>query len=230
MYIQLAEFVQPEGDELRADSGLGDLFIGDLDLQILLGSFQFFQPALGGLGEDALLDGVQQILDAGFRFPELLLVQGKTGVFTILQIHHHGNDGFNGFVVHDHLHHFVDHQIFQPLFPNRLFLAVRPLLFYRYALVVVMNGSVPAFAALATEVSTAVAAEEFRGQQVIILGFVTGRGFSVLRQLFLNPIKQIFWADGRDSVGNDNVPVFVLSNITTVTEHVLNAVEVQRFS
>ena len=93
-----------------------------------------------------------------------------------------------------------------------------------------MNGSVPAFAAPATEVSAAVAAEEFRGQQVIILGFVTGRGFSVLRQLFLNPIKQIFWDDGRDSVGNDNVPVFVLSNITTVTEHVLNAVEVQRFS
>ena len=57
-YIQLAEFVQPEGDELGADSGLGNLLISDLDLQILLGSFQFLQPTLGGLGEDALLDSV----------------------------------------------------------------------------------------------------------------------------------------------------------------------------
>ena len=58
VYIQLAEFVQPEGDELRADSGLGDFFVGDLDFQIFLRSFQFLQAGLGGFGEDALLDGV----------------------------------------------------------------------------------------------------------------------------------------------------------------------------
>ena len=39
-HIQLAEFVKPEGDELRADSGFGNLFVGDLDCciwQLLLG-------------------------------------------------------------------------------------------------------------------------------------------------------------------------------------------------
>lgn len=53
-HIQLTEFMQPEGDELRADSGPHNLLIGDLDLQILFGSFQLLKSALGGLGEDAL--------------------------------------------------------------------------------------------------------------------------------------------------------------------------------
>ena len=57
-YIQLAEFMQPEGNELRTDSGLGNFLISNLDFQILLGGFQFLQPALGGLGKDALLNGV----------------------------------------------------------------------------------------------------------------------------------------------------------------------------
>ena len=56
--IQLAEFVKPEGDELRADSGLGNLLIGDLDFQIFFRGFQFLQVGLGGFGEDALLDSV----------------------------------------------------------------------------------------------------------------------------------------------------------------------------
>ena len=58
MHIQLAEFVEPEGDELRADSGLGDFLVCNLDFQIFLGSFQFLQTGLGGLGENALLDSV----------------------------------------------------------------------------------------------------------------------------------------------------------------------------
>ena len=61
-YIQLTEFVEPEGNELRADSGLGNLFVGDLDFQIFFRGFQFLQAGLGGFGEDSLLDGVQEIL------------------------------------------------------------------------------------------------------------------------------------------------------------------------
>ena len=57
--VQLAEFMQPEGDELCADPGFCNLLIGDLDFQIFLGAFQFFQSAFCGLGEDAPLDCVQ---------------------------------------------------------------------------------------------------------------------------------------------------------------------------
>ena len=39
--IQLAEFMQPEGDELCTDPRFCDLLIGDLDFQILFGAFQF---------------------------------------------------------------------------------------------------------------------------------------------------------------------------------------------
>ena len=39
--VQLAEFMQPEGDELCADPRFCDLLIGDLDFQILFEAFQF---------------------------------------------------------------------------------------------------------------------------------------------------------------------------------------------
>ena len=35
-----------------------------------------------------------------------------------------GNDGIHGSVIFHQLHGFVDHQIFQPLFPHGLFIAV----------------------------------------------------------------------------------------------------------
>ena len=77
IYIQLAEFMQPEGDELSADPRFCDLLIGNLDFQIFLGAFQFFQSALGGLGEDAHLDCVQNVLDAAFHFSEFCFQYGQ---------------------------------------------------------------------------------------------------------------------------------------------------------
>ena len=59
---------------------------------------------------------------------------------------------------------------------------------------------------------------------------MTGRGFSVLRQLLLDPVKQIFRDDGRDTVWDDDVPIFVFSDIAAVAQHVLNAVEIQRLT
>ena len=41
--VQLAEFVQPEGDKLCADPRFCNLLVGNLDFQILFGAFQFFQ-------------------------------------------------------------------------------------------------------------------------------------------------------------------------------------------
>lgn len=78
------------------------------------------------------------------------------------------------------------------------------------------------------EVSTAVAAEQLGGQQIIVLGFMTSRGFSVLRQLLLNPIKQVLRNNRRNSIGYNDISIFVLSNVAAIAEHVLNAVEVQR--
>ena len=40
--VQLAELMQPEGDELSTDPRFCNLLIGNLDLQIFFGVFQFF--------------------------------------------------------------------------------------------------------------------------------------------------------------------------------------------
>ena len=93
-----------------------------------------------------------------------------------------------------------------------------------------MNGAVPALAALAAEISTAVAAEQFGSQQIIVLGLVTGRGFSVLCQLLLNPIKQILGNDSGDSIGYEDVPVSVFPDVAAVAQHVLDAIVVQRLT
>ena len=93
-----------------------------------------------------------------------------------------------------------------------------------------VDGAVPAFAALAAEVSTAVAAEQFGSQQIIVLGLVTGRGFSVLCQLLLNPIKQILGNDSGDSIGYEDVPVSVFPDVAAVAQHVLDAIVVQRLT
>ena len=189
-HIQLAEPLQPEGDELGADPGLGQLLTGDPGLQILLVGFQFFQPCLGGLGEDSLLDGVQQILDGPVYLPQLLFVQGKVHILPVLQIHQHRHDGFNDLIVHDHLHGLVDHQVFDPVLPHRFLVALRPLLFHRYALVVPMHLSRVADAALPAEVRSAVTAEQLGSQQKFFLGLITGRGLSVFGHPFLHPVKE----------------------------------------
>ena len=66
---------------------------------------------------------IEHILDTRFRIPELLLIEGKIGVLPVLQLHDLGDDGFHGGIILDKLHGLVDHQIFQPLFADSLFLA-----------------------------------------------------------------------------------------------------------
>ena len=48
-----------------------------------------------------------------------------------------------------------------------------------HALVIVVDRARPAGAALAAEVGSAVPPEQLGGQQIIVLGLVTGRGFFV---------------------------------------------------
>jgi len=98
------------------------------------------------------------------------------------------------------------------------------LLFHGHALVVVVDIPCVAGAALAAEVSPAVAAEQLGCEQVIVLGLVAGRGFLVLCQLLLHPVKEVLGNDGRNAVWNYNVPVGIFPNIATVVQKVLDAV------
>ena len=223
-YIQLAEAVEPEGHKLGADLGLCQFLAGNLGFQFLFCGFQFFQTAFRGLGQDTLLDGVQEVLNGRVCFPQLLFIEGQVDILSVLQVHEHRHDGFNGGIVHHHLHGFVYHQIFNPFLADRLLVALGTLLFHRHALVVVVNIPCVAGAALAAEVGPAVAAEQLGCQQIIVLGLVAGRGLLVLRQLLLHPVKEVLGDDGGNSVRHHNVPVGVLPDIAAVVQKVLYAV------
>ena len=122
-HVQLAEAKQPKPDELLFHLWLSQPFLCNAGLQFLPLFFQRFQPLLGGAGQNAHLDSVQHIGDAGFRFLQLLFVDRQVSAFLILQLHDLGNDGIHGSVIFHQLHGLVDHQIFQPLFPHGLFIA-----------------------------------------------------------------------------------------------------------
>ena len=184
-----------------------------------------FQPLFRRASQDTLLDGVEQIVDGGFCFAELLLIEWHVYVIPVLQIHEHGHDGLDCCIVHDHLHGLADHQILDPVLPDRLLVALGTLLFDRNALVVVMDYACPACPTLAAEVGSTVAAEQFGGQQIIVLGFVTGRGFLILCQLALHPGKEVLWNDGWDTVRHDHITILELADIAPVMEHMPHAVE-----
>ena len=83
-HIQLAEAVEPEGHKLGADLGFRQFLTGDLCFQFFFRGLQFFQTPLRGLGEDALLNSVEQILDAQICLPKLSLVQRKVDILLLL--------------------------------------------------------------------------------------------------------------------------------------------------
>ena len=58
-HVQLAETVQPESHKLCADFRFRQFLTGDTGFQFLFRGLQFFQTVFRGLGEDALLDGVE---------------------------------------------------------------------------------------------------------------------------------------------------------------------------
>ena len=173
------------------------------------------QPLLGGTGQDSSLNRIQHILDTRFRIPELLLIEGKIGVLPVLQLHDLGNDGFHGGIVPDKLHGLVDHQIFQPLFADGLFLAAL-VLFGSGTFIVAVDFTRPACAAFAKHQRPTVAAEQLGGEQVVILCLSTGRGFLVFGDFLLHILKQFQRNDGRDSIRYDHIPEFQFSDVPPV--------------
>ena len=97
-------------------------------------------------------------------------------------------------------------------------------LLYRYALVVVMNKPRSARSALSAEIGSAITAEQLGRQQIIVLCFMTGRSLFVLCHLFLHTIKQIFGNNGRNAIRDNDFSVTVLTNVSSIVQHVLDTV------
>ena len=222
-HIQLAEPQQPEPDELFSHFRLCQLFFCNAGFKLTLGFFQLLQPLLGGAGQNTSLYRVQHILDTRFRITKLLFIKGNVGVFLILQFHHLGDDGLHSGIVLHKLHGLVDHQIFQPLFADGLFLAALMLL-GSGTLIIAVDFSRPARAAFTKHQCPTVAAEQLGGEQIVVLCLSTGRGFLIFSDLLLHILKQFQRNDGRDSIRYDHIPELQFSDVPPILEHMFNAV------
>ena len=222
-HVQLAKPQQPEPDELLCDLGLCQLFFRNAGFKLTLGFFQLLQPLLGGTGKDSSLNRIEHILDTGFCIPELLFIKGNVGILLVLQFHHLGDDGFHSGIVFHKLHGLVDHQIFQPLLTDSLFLAA-PVFFGGSTFIVAVDFSRPARAAFAKHQRTAAATVQLGGQQVIILCLSPGRGFLVFGDFFLHIIEQFQRHDGRNRIWHDHIPEFQFSDVPPILEHMFDTV------
>ena len=222
-HVQFTEAHQPETDKFLFDFWLCQLFFRNAGFKLTLGFFQLLQPLLGGAGQDTGLNRIEHILDTGFCIPELLFIKGNVGILLVLQFHHLGDDGFHSGIVFHKLHGLVDHQIFQPLFADGLFLAAL-VLFGSGTFIVAVDFTRPARAAFAKHQRPTVAAEQLGGEQVVILCLSTGRGFLVFGDFLLHILKQFQRNDGRDSIRYDHIPEFQFSDVPPVFEHMFDAV------
>ena len=75
-HVHATEAIEITLEMFLRDLGFRDLLVGNSDFQIFFSGFQFFQPGLGRLGEDTLLNRVQQIFDVPLHIPKLLFIQG----------------------------------------------------------------------------------------------------------------------------------------------------------
>ena len=144
-----------------------------------------------------------------------------------MQLHDLGDDGFHRSIIPDKLHRLIDHQIFQPLFADGLFLAAFMLL-GRSTFIVAVNFARPARAALSKHQRPTVAAEQLGGEQVVILCLPTGRGFLVFQDLLLYIVEKLHGHDRWNRIGNQDVPVFQLADVAAVAQHMLDDVEGHR--
>ena len=222
-HIQLAEAKQPKADELFFHLRLGKPFLCNAGLQFFSLIFQSFQPFLGRAGQNAHLDGIQHIGDTDFRFLQLLFVDGQIRAFLILQLHDLGNDGIHGSVIFHQLHGFVDHQIFQPLFPHGLFIAGLFLLGGGAFIIVVYSAGVTDTAFPEHQCAT-LAAVQLGGQQIAFLCFMTGRGLFIFRQLLLHLVKQFLRYQRRNRIGLYYIPQAQFADIPPAAQHPLNRV------
>ena len=202
-HVQFTEAHQPETDKFLFDFWLCQLFFRNAGFKLTLGFFELFQPFLGGTGQDSSLNRIEHILDTRFRIPKLLFIKGNVGVFLILQFHHLGDDGLHSGIVFHKLHGLVDHQIFQPLFTDGLFLAAF-MLFGSSTFIIAVDFARPARAAFAKHQCPTVAAEQLGGEQVVILCLSTGRGFFVFGDFLLHILKQFQRNNGRDGIRHDH--------------------------
>ena len=195
----------------------------DAGFHIVTQLLQFLQSLAGTAGEDALLDGIEHILDSPFGVGQLTAEQGQGVVLGILQGHQFVCDLGNEVILEhplDGVHH---GDMLDPVFLHGLFVAALPSLGCS-TLVIAVDGAVAPFPAFSDHHPAAVPTEQLGRQQVFFFSLCPGGSPLVLFHSFLHPFKQFFRDDGGDCIRNYYVLVPVFANVLSVFQQTIKAV------
>ena len=195
---------------------------GDFDLFSFL--LQRFQPLFRRGSENALLYGIEHILYAGFDFFQPRIELRQIRVLLSNNVQDRIGNIVDEFVVHDNFHDIMNDGVFDPIFLYGLFVASHLALGVG-ALIITMNGSRMALAALSDHERAAFAAKQPRRQDIVVLRFAHGGGLLISRHDLLHAVEQLFGNNRRNGVGDYHIAEFVLSDIPPVFEKVMNDVE-----
>ena len=94
------------------------------------------------------------------------------------------------------------------------------------AVIMVFPALAGAGAALAHHHGPASPAKEFCRQEIVVLGLVAGRGFPVLFQPLLYPVKEVLRDNGRDTAGGNDMAVTVFPDILSVLQKAGDKVQI----
>ena len=225
-HVTLAEFLKPKPNPLTGQDWLFQLFFQNAGVQGFLPGFQFVQPLLGGRGQDALFNGFQKVCQPFLRVPELVFQDRQPGVLLLLGIHNQIYQPFDDFIAENYLDGGLHHEPFQRFLADGFQVAVRLAVAFGFAaLVVIVGVSHVAGAALAAHERTALAAEQFSGQQIAHILFRRATvGDFVLLETLLHPVEQVLIHDGGNAARCHDVFIAVLAYVAAVPEDLEEAV------
>ena len=195
---------------------------GDFNLFSFL--LQSFQPLFCGGSKNALLYGVEHILYAVLYLFQTSIELRQLGVLLRKNVQDRIGNVVDEFVVHDDFHDVMNDGVLDPIFLYGLF-AASHLTFGVGALIIAMNGSRVALAALSNHERAAFAAKQSRRQDVVILRLTHGGGLLIPRHDLLHAVEQLFGNNRRNGVWDHHIAEFVLSDIPPVFEKVVDDVE-----
>ena len=151
-------------------------------------------------------------------FLELLAHGGDARVLSVLQVDDCIGNPVDFLVPEHALHGGHDGNTLNPVLFERLALAAEPAL-YTAAFVIAVFRTVGAACPTFTHHQPAeIPAKELGRQQVFLVSFRSGRGFFVALHPLLYPLKQVGLDDGRNSVRNHGVRIFVFADVLSVFE------------
>ena len=125
------------------------------------------------------------------------------------------NDLVDHRIVLNQLHGLPDDQFFQPVLLHGLFIAALAPLDVG-TLVIIVGAPSGTGSAFTEHQRTALAAEQFGGQQVFLVCLATGRGALILVHTLLHPVKQVFRNDSRNCIWYNDIPEKQFANVPTV--------------